>query len=571
MFGAACMQRRKKTGIYEFRRVVPERLRPVIGKREVVRSLGTKDAAEAKIRNKRVGQEVDDLFTQAEAKLAASEAPLVWDDPAFTLAHAEALAAEWLQERLAADATRRAEGPPLTEMSAFLQSMAGLEDGERVRAAVSMRHYDLVAAFVTPIVDKHSLPFASHGPAWRRLASAVARATKELVAERDRRAKGDWPLAVPATPALPFPPVALGKPAQPTEKTTFGEVFENYVTERALPPDTEKAYRTTVRLLHDILGTSDATPVAFFEKSHIRDFKLALLKLPSRRHGPHLRRLSVEQLIKFRTEHPDVPGMTERTVNKHIDFMRAVFGYAVDNEYISANPASNMSIKNSKRVQGEKRSTFSEEDLRRIFTSPLFQEDQWEGRQWLPVIALYMGCRLEEIGQLFVEDVRTARGISYLAIRGEAGGEQSVKTQASIRDVPLHPVLLKLGFLDYVAKVRRTASRRLFPDITSRRNKVTAAYSTWFGRYLDKLSIRERLKVFHSFRHTFKDACREAGIDPKVAIAFTGHADDSVAESYGHGYSLKHLFEKISLIRYGLPWEGEEDANAPVVAEGISE
>jgi len=55
MFGAACIQRQKKTGIYEFRRVVPERLRLVFGKREVVRSLGTRDAAEAKILNKRVG------------------------------------------------------------------------------------------------------------------------------------------------------------------------------------------------------------------------------------------------------------------------------------------------------------------------------------------------------------------------------------------------------------------------------------------------------------------------------------------------------------------------------------
>ena len=51
MFGASLMQRRKKTGYYEFRRSVPTTLQAVIGKTEIVRSLKTKDKETAKVRN----------------------------------------------------------------------------------------------------------------------------------------------------------------------------------------------------------------------------------------------------------------------------------------------------------------------------------------------------------------------------------------------------------------------------------------------------------------------------------------------------------------------------------------
>ena len=37
-----------RTGIYDYRKVVPERLRSLVGQREIKESLGTKDAHEAK-------------------------------------------------------------------------------------------------------------------------------------------------------------------------------------------------------------------------------------------------------------------------------------------------------------------------------------------------------------------------------------------------------------------------------------------------------------------------------------------------------------------------------------------
>ncbi len=52
-------QRHPKTGVFRFRRVVPPDLRAVVGKTEELISLGTKDAAEARVRYAAVSAEVE--------------------------------------------------------------------------------------------------------------------------------------------------------------------------------------------------------------------------------------------------------------------------------------------------------------------------------------------------------------------------------------------------------------------------------------------------------------------------------------------------------------------------------
>jgi hypothetical protein len=57
----------RRGSVYRFRRAVPTRLRGIIGKREVVRTLNTKDAAEAKRVGVAFAAEVARLFSEAEA------------------------------------------------------------------------------------------------------------------------------------------------------------------------------------------------------------------------------------------------------------------------------------------------------------------------------------------------------------------------------------------------------------------------------------------------------------------------------------------------------------------------
>ena len=75
-----------------------------------------------------------------------------------------------------------------------------------------------------------------------------------------------------------------------------------------------------------------------------------------------------------------------------------------------------------------------------------------EAAYWLPLLGLYSGTRLEELGGLMVADVALEDGVHYLRIDDNAA--RRVKTKSSRRRVPLHPVWIELGFLRYVERLR---------------------------------------------------------------------------------------------------------------------
>lgn len=77
----------------------------------------------------------------------------------------------------------------------------------------------------------------------------------------------------------------------------------------------------------------------------------------------------------------------------------------------------------------------------------------------------------------------------------------------------------------------------------------TGNWSKWFGRYLrETVKIVDSRLVFHSFRHTFKNRCRQAGVPEDIHDALTGHVNNSVGRSYGGQYPLKPLVEAVKKI-----------------------
>jgi hypothetical protein len=91
------------------------------------------------------------------------------------------------------------------------------------------------------------------------------------------------------------------------------------------------------------------------------------------------------------------------------------------------------------------------------------------------------------------------------------------------------------------------------------------AWSKFFGRYLGAHVVDHPAKTFHSFRHTFARACREAGLSEEIRHALTGHSGGGVGRRYGRerrsdgsldrGISLQRLQTEINKISYGeLPY-----------------
>ena len=169
----------------------------------------------------------------------------------------------------------------------------------------------------------------------------------------------------------------------------------------------------------------------------------------------------------------------------------------------------------------------------------------------MPLLALFTGARLEELGQLRVDDVREENGCWYFNIT-DLGENQQVKTATSRRRVPVHSQLIRAGLLLYWQDLRGRGEARLFPDLNSGiKGKVTASWSKWWGRYLrNVIGITDKRLVFHSFRHTFKDACRDAAIDEAIHDALTGHAGGGVGRKYGGRYPLVPLNQAMEKLDY---------------------
>ena len=310
-------------------------------------------------------------------------------------------------------------------------------------------------------------------------------------------------------------------------------IFERYYAERKLPAKTRLEWDLCLDRMKAACGGD--LPVRSLTQAHVRMLKDRLLSTP-RRGG-------------------EGGTLSPATVKKNLSGLKAVLSWAQSNGYITHNPAEKMTVATAKNLDDTGRIPYSADDLRVIFAegqrtigATYFSTRTYTGADyWLPWLGLYTGARLEELGQLRTADVRHEEGVDYLAI--EPGDGKRVKTRSSKRRVPVHPELIKLGFLDFVSAQRVAGRVRLFPELKATRFALTSAWSKWWGRHVrQSCGITDPRKTFHSFRHGWKEAAR-AAMTEEVHDAITGHSNGSVGRSYG-SMPLKVMFESIARVRF---------------------
>ncbi|WFU54876.1 site-specific integrase [Bradyrhizobium pachyrhizi] len=197
------------------------------------------------------------------------------------------------------------------------------------------------------------------------------------------------------------------------------------------------------------------------------------------------------------------------------------------------------------------REPFDARDLQTIFNAPLFAEHhlpigaKGEAGIWLPLLALFTGARQAEYAGLRACDVREDEetGVPLMWFTRDTKAGRRLKTKTSERVVPVHPLLTKLGFLNYVATRRKEGERAwLFPTVAPDQKGALSAWSKWWGRYLrNHVGINDRNKVYHSFRHGFQDALRRTTPDEELRDALTGR---SSGKSVGRTYGAKEMLRR---------------------------
>ncbi|RWD50558.1 MAG: site-specific integrase [Mesorhizobium sp.] len=534
------LERRGAT--YYARIDIPVDLVPLYRTTTRKKSLRTKDEATAKTRLWPVVQAWQAEFNDVRARRELTtddKAAAVWQHYTGTLERDE-------QARLHADDQDQDEFDRPTA-----QSLRRFEaHSRRVKLDVMRKHLvigetALIDDEVDDYLERNKLIIDPASPDRADIARRMMRGEIEALQRTIERDQGDYS----GTPKDPIVRPATGT-SRETAKPGEGimELFEQYAAEnpKGIAVDTIAQARRDVGSFVDYVGST--CPVHRIDKKAVREWKALLLKYPVKAtESSAFAGMKLAQIVKH-NETIGKPAITPRTVNRYLAGFSAFCSWLVNHGYLDHNPADGMFLKKTK---DKTTIPFTVDQMNTMFKSPLFtgcqSADEWRNvakpgnvmirdhRYWVPLVMLYSGARPAEIAQLSIADVRQEHGCWILHITTEGDGDKSVKTEGSMRVVPVHDELIRLGFIKYRDGMEAAGHARLFPEAKrNSRGQMIAEFSREFGRYLTRLGMKTgRGLSLYSFRHGATDALRRAGhLDEQFGFIL-GHTAGSMTGRYG--------------------------------------
>jgi integrase len=311
-------------------------------------------------------------------------------------------------------------------------------------------------------------------------------------------------------------------------------------------------------------------PVESITPLQLAEFYKSAVRLPARPRQHELA-MSFQELVA--QDIPKARRLTIQTVANWMNLLHSACSWGRKMRFVCLNPIAD----NMPSTVGAKPKyptlVPTDEEIATFFSSSIYTDrPKSPAWFWLPLLAVYTGARLNELGQLERADVIWGE-IPCLSITTDTTEDndedapsrrtKTLKTGNSQRRMPLHPRLLELGFRDYWQSFD---DFHLFPDLPHKNLRAnetpTQNFSRDFGRYLRKLGMRRGVK-FHSFRHLFTDLADDMGVNPKVRSVLVGHANENdltmllgskMTDSYGSGYGrrsrLQFMLDEVSKVHY---------------------
>lgn len=593
---------RNKFGIYYFRIVFPEPIRDILKRREARRSLKTHDRKEAIKISQEFRQLTEKLFLLiVRDKMNWIETKLFFDDIAeqlfkkyvsrveqvgFTFEDSDTLAKIMPEARTFLEP----EVPGWQHTVHYnhdTQRMTNRDEFEAERYARPQ-----LVKFVEDIVQQGQLPIAQGTEEFKKF----CRDTLDMLYRLDIRkglyknqilhGGGDLPISVVSTKEQEITITHI----------TFRELIEKYCDNKISIEKswgnnrTIKGYRENLSRVADIFDyvtKNSSLSIVFFTKDHAREVRRILSIIPSnlKKKFPDL---SFNQVIK-KCENGEIANsdherLKPSTFNTYANLIGGLFKFAQNEDYIKENYFTSLRVK---RQEKQSRSAFTDDELQKFFNTELYTGKKfpckWAWRYWIPVIMLYTGARVEEICQLYIDDIRDVKGIicfDIREIRDSITNEKikSIKNEQSKRLIPVHPKLKEIGLLQYVEWVKNSNDVRLFPTlknktISGQYKQVNPPVSKWFNEddhkqhktsYIKKCGITDVSKVLYCFRHTVETVLinHKDDVEHDKVDAIMGHQTKSTGRVHYGSYDPATLFRVICKISYPgacLPWDVDKN------------
>jgi integrase len=331
---------------------------------------------------------------------------------------------------------------------------------------------------------------------------------------------------------------------------------------------TLKSYNLPIQVLNDLFGPT--RPIPSFEYSDGERVIEFLKRVPvhADKHYPG------KSLVEAATAESSKPRHGVLSAKRQSDVftvIRSIFACAEERDWLAKNPFRAKALaRQLPAVSDSKRVQMTGDELTRILSSPDFLKEKartghsgepHQGRFWAVLLLLFHGLRANEAAQLLVSDIKEEGGITFIDVSetDDSGNVvKQTKTKTSIRQVPLHKEILKIGFLEFVQSRREhDPGGRLFHEFKANNiGNYAASLSKWFSRLRDKVFGRQKKmgdKSLHSLRHGVTDAVRRVTTSDEIRYALCGHSDGKEKNSgagYGDGYPMRTLKEIVDKIEF---------------------
>ena len=355
------------------------------------------------------------------------------------------------------------------------------------------------------------------------------------------------------TPLMPPPP------PPPRESSPLQPLIDRFCNERLASGNWTGSYtkesKAYLSMLTEYFGTNtDAGTINREMIVRLRDD--VLKRLPKNRNkDPRLRDLTLDELLAL----PDAETIQVRTINKYLELFHQFFCWCQEYKIINEVPTGNLNIKNRERPR-DQRKQYSKDELIRILqaVAPGYNFEahvRLQDRLWIIVLAMFQGMRQNEICQIFTRDIIMVHGIPSINVMMD-DDTLHTKTPSSDRIVPLHPVLLRLGFLDFVNRRRRTVSgnksAQLFESMTyHERHMYTKNLKNFYGKF-NRTITTDPKKTFHSFRHNFDTTMMNLGEPLFIVECLDGHKHKGETAGRYAKPQVEAMFKSLSKLDYGF-------------------
>lgn len=540
------------TGSYYLRKRVPTALEGVLGRRTVKRSLGTKNAEEAKRRFPAALAKLEREWSRLDNQSRRADPPPK-PAPAFTEREAHGLAAPlarkvvdnfsenpshfamyWtpaLHDKLW---TLRNEvdefGQNTGRLDIYEAAIDGAGEGVKVASGdkILLRAMQLrCREAADDLIDEHGLVLNE----WDRftLMKAVAAAFQRAAKVLSMESMGiiDWSRNPPGTSdgsaTRPGDGPSSRSVAQPTTITGLLEGWWREAQAAGRKESTYRNYRGTVQKLISFARHDDAS------------------------------RVSASDILAFK-DHRLQEASAKTVKDGDLSALKAIFQWAVANRKIAINPAAGITIRLGRPVRNRPKG-FTEPEAHALLAAALsYQPSGAENprtsaaKRWVPWLCAFTGARVGEVAQLRKQDVFQSDGIWAFRITPAAG---RVKTNVS-REVAIHPQVIELGFVDFVHAadagylfMSGGEAGNILGKLKALTNRLAA-----FARETIK---DENVAPNHGWRHRFKTVGMEAEIPARVLDAIEGHSPRSEGERYGDVTlrTMSAAMEKFPRIKVG--------------------